>query len=419
MVMQFLVIDGADEGRVFPLNEGTQTLGNSRKNSDICLHDLLMSRVHCQVEVQDGKVVVTDIEHSTGTLVNGQKIKQHTLAPGDVVRVGNSYLRLQIVEEGPPNGTQNGGSKHHHHGHQDTSRLPRLNLDQYDELVDCDLGHYLLESILGRGFTSVVFRAHDRKKEQTVALKVLHPHFPRTDAEMHQFARILKPVLPLRHANVIGYLGAGKFGPFCWIAMEYVDGEGLAAVLQRMLPDRKIDWHRGFRMMLHVARALTFLHSHHLKHTNLTPKNILVNTVDHQTRVTDFAHGAALGGSEAMMGVLEGKVLAELPYMAPEQTQGDAFVDELSDIYSLGVIAYQMLTGKLPFEGGDVEETISLIQQSAPIKPRKHQKGIPEPLERIILRMLAKHQEERPQRASELVAELERFAEEHEVGEEQ
>src|SRR5262249_13019048 len=100
MTMRFLVIDGADQGRSFPLvEEGVLSVGSSRRNTDICLHDLHVRRVHCQIEIQGERVVVTAEEDSANTYVNGQAVRQQELRPGDVLRVGNSHLRLQLDDE--------------------------------------------------------------------------------------------------------------------------------------------------------------------------------------------------------------------------------------------------------------------------------------------------------------------------------
>src|SRR5437879_13571030 len=100
MAKQLTVIDGADKGRYFPLAEhGIMTIGNSRRNTDICLHDLICARVHCELEIDGDLIVVKDLEESTGTYINGQKIQQQSLQKGEVLRVGNSHLRLDDAAE--------------------------------------------------------------------------------------------------------------------------------------------------------------------------------------------------------------------------------------------------------------------------------------------------------------------------------
>lgn len=409
MAKRLVVIDGADEGQKFPLIEGATLIGNSRKHCDIFLHDLLMSRVQCQVLVDGDRVTVNDLEHSTGTLVNGKKITQQEIHPGDVIRIGNSYLRLQIDDS--PEAEHAAAAAANERG-----KLPHLPFERLEELVDHTLGHYEIESVLGRGHCSVVFRAHDTKDDRTVALRVLSADFPGSETEMQRFVKVLKVLLPLHHPHLVALHGAGKAGPYCWIAMEYVDGESVAQILVRTNADRKIDWQRGWRVALHAARALDYIHRRRQLHSNITPKNLLVQAGDRVTKLNDFLIGKALEGSKLLNEALEPKLLAELPYLAPEQTQTGAFVDQLSDIYSLGTVIYHLLTGQPPFQGQSVEETIALIQDPGPpTKPRKLQKGIPEALERVVLHMLIKHQEDRFQTAAELVAALEQVGSQHGV----
>jgi serine/threonine protein kinase len=405
MAWRLMVIDGADQGRFFPLAEVcTVIIGNSHKHSDICLNDLYVARVHCHLVVTEAQVVVTEDEPSKGTFVNGQKVTQHELHPGDVLRVGNSHLRLEIDDgTGPESpGTEVGGR-----GQGGAVGLPLLALERLAELSFHTLGHFEIGGLLGRGHYGVVFHANDLKTEQAVALKILSPEFPRTAEEMRHFAKVMKEMLALRHPHLVAVSGAGKTGPYCWIAMEYVEGESLAPVIAR---GGKTSWKQALRVALHVGRALDFAHQHRLVHGNITPANILIRTSDRVTKLGDLMFATALEGSQLQLATLEAKLLAELAYLAPEQTPGEGIVDSCTDLHCLGAVVYGLLTGRPPFVGESPAETIEQIREAVPLRPREFQESIPGPWEGIVLRMLAKHPEERFLTPAELLAELEPLA---------
>jgi serine/threonine protein kinase len=412
MVMQLLVVDGADQDRIFTLPEEVElTIGSSRRHTDICLHDLHVRRVHCTVQVQGDRVLVTDGEDSPGTYVNGQKVSTHELRPGDVLRVGNSHLRLQSI----------GGDDEEEAADEEAApaapaKLPDLPADRLAELSGHTLSHYELGPALGLGHSGVVFRARDLKGGQVVALKVLAPEFPKDTAEMQRFVGAMRRVLPLRHPHLVNLFNAGKTGPYCWFALEYVEGESLTQILERIGSGSRLNWKHAFRLAVHVGRALDFIHGQRLIHGNITPWNILTRLSDKLIKLNDLMLAKALEGSALQSVMVEGKLLAELPYLSPEQADPDsAYVDSLSDIYSLGAVVYARLTGVPPFQGANPEETLALIHGGALVKPRHHQPDIPEAFEAVVLKMLSRHQEDRYQTTEELLADLQRIAEEEEV----
>ena len=167
MPMQLQVIDGADKGQAFRLPPaGTVRIGNSRKNTDICLHDLFVARVHCHVDVGAGKVTVSDEMKPNGILVNGAQVAQHELKPGDVVRVGNSYLRLEEAEDAPAEPAAGPTPA-------EPGKLPHLPIERLKELAGHTLGHYDLDAALARGHTGVVFRFLHQYKVTTALVQPL------------------------------------------------------------------------------------------------------------------------------------------------------------------------------------------------------------------------------------------------------
>src|SRR5262249_10230011 len=161
-------------------------------------------------------------------------------------------------------------------------------------------------------------------------------------------------------------------------------------------------------------RALEFTHQNRLVHGNLTPANVLVQAADGQARLNDLFLLKALEGSRLQQATLENKLLAELPYLSPEHIDPDATADDLSDLYSLGVVVYALLTGRPPFAAAAPEETLGQIRTALPEKPRHLQRSIPDAFQAIVLKLLAKRPEERYPTPAALLADLEQVAAGHE-----
>lgn len=403
MPKRLRVIDGADQGQSFWLPaSGTVLLGNSRKHCDICLHDLYVGRVHCHLEIAVDRILVRAMDTPAGTLVNGVKTQERELQLGDVLRAGNSQLRLEEAEQAAPapapRATEHPG------------KLAPLPAERLGELRGLMLGHFKIGHVLGRGHGSVVFRAQDVKKNEEVALKILAPSFPANDAEMQQFVRVVKPLLSLRHPNLVAWLGAGKTGPYVWIAQELVEGESLTSVLGQLRTARKIKWRRACRLAVGLAQALEFLHEHRLVHSNITPANLVVRASDGLVKLNDLGLQKALEGSQLQQATLEYKLLSEMSYLSPEHIDPNVAADDLSDLYSLGVVFYALLTGQLPSEGTSPEDTLMRIREVLPEKPKNLQRGIPDEVQAIVLRLLAKRPEERYPSPGALLADLQRLA---------
>jgi hypothetical protein len=400
MAMQLLVTSGPDKGRAFSLaNEETFLIGRS-KATQTRLADPHVSRVHCQLQIDGDHVVLTDFDSAGGTFVNGQRIARHELRHGDVIAIGDS----QIVFEGP------GGEHKTIPPERRAAAAPKAAAAGLTELVGRTIGRYEVGPIIAKGTTGFVFRARDTKENQEFALKVLQPEVTQSEDEMQRFVRAMKTMMPLRHPNLVAIYGAGKNGPYCWIAMEYVDGENLAAVIHRIGVAGMLDWRHSLRVAVHIARALEFAEQHHILHRNITPHNILVQNSDKRAKLGDLMLAKALEGTLAQQITRPGELLGEVAYMSPERTQGTGAVDSRSDTYSLGATIYALVTGRPPFIGDSLPDTIRKIRQEEPVKPKKYCLSVPDLFEGIILQMLAKRPESRFQTAAEMVARLEQVA---------
>jgi hypothetical protein len=414
LVRRLKVVDGADQGHSFLLaDEGVTTVGSNSKHCEVCLHDLYVARVHCRLEIEDDHLVVTSCDASRPTFINGQQIQQHELVPGDVLRVGNSYLRLELEVAEAPRPVARGATAPPPSG---TVKIPRLTLDRLGDLAGKTLGHFQLEKVLGTGHHGVVFRARDLKTDEDVALKVLSPDFPANDAEMQEFIQAMRTALPLRHPSLVNVYGAGKSGPYCWLSRELVSGLSLAQILHPSGKSREgLDWRLALRVAVHVAQALEVVHRAHLIHSNVTPQNILIVGNEGQVKLNDLLVRKALENSALGRSVAEQKFLAELPFLAPEQCDPDAFVDNLCDVYSLGVVVYTLMTGRQPFRGKDPQELLEQIRETIPAKPKKFEKSIPTAFQEVVLKMMAKRQEDRYPTPTDLLADLDQIAKQRNV----
>jgi serine/threonine protein kinase len=402
MTIQLTVIAGPDKGRSFPLQPGTPLLVGRSKDTQTKLNDPSASRVHCQVHFEGDQVVVQDRQSAAGTWVNGKRVTQQPLRPGDVIRVGDTQLRFETGDLANQSTLAPA-----------TPATPKAGAtpERLSELVGKTLSHYAIGAVVAKGQSGVVFHATDTNDNRSVALKVLLPEFSKNEEEMQRFVRAMKTVLPLRHPNLIALHGAGKTGPYCWIAMEYVEGESLTQVIKRIGTANMLDWRHALRVAVHVGRALDYAQEQNIIHRAVTPQNIMIRTADKVAKLGDLMLAKALEGTLAEQVTRPGEILGDLRYVSPERTRGSsADVDGRSDVYSLGATVYALLTGRPPFEGGSLPETIMKIRTAEPVKPTKYQLAIPAMFEGTVLKMLAKNPGERFQTAAEMLTDLERVA---------
>lgn len=402
MALQLVVVAGPDTGRVLTLNVGANLMLGRSAQAHYQLTDPRVSRNHCQVLLEGDQVAVICNGGSGGTLVNGRAVQRQGLKPGDILKVGDTQLRLEIGDLPLDVAlAQSAGAKVQKPAAPDKVK-------QLADLVGTTLAHYEINLVLGTGRTGIVFHATDTKDNRPVALKVLQQDFARDEEDVQRFVRGMKAALPLRHPNLVTVYGAGKTGPYCWAAMEYVAGENLQQVIDRIGVAGMLDWRHAFRAALHTARALEYAHSQDILHRNVTPTNLLRDATSKTVKLSDLILAKALEGPLARQITRPGEIVGDVDYMSPERTRGTADVDARSDLYGLGATAYALLTGRPPCGGTTLVEKVSRIRQTVPEKPTKFQMSIPAQLEGIVMKLLAKKPEDRYASARELVKELER-----------
>jgi tRNA A-37 threonylcarbamoyl transferase component Bud32 len=221
-------------------------------------------------------------------------------------------------------------------------------------------GRYGLEEVVGHGGMSTVYKAHDTLLERNVALKILHQQYNEDEDFVERFKREARSVAQLQHPNIVTVIDRGEEDGRQYIVFEYIDGENLKELVVRK---GRLDVREALEIALKIARGLGFAHDHGLVHRDVKPQNVLLNG-DGGAKVTDFGIARSL---DVDRGVTQtGTVLGTSNYIAPEQASGQP-VDAHTDVYSLGVVLYEMLTGELPFPGEHfVAVAMKHIQEPSP-----------------------------------------------------
>ena len=259
-------------------------------------------------------------------------------------------------------------------------------------------GRYRVVSRIGSGGMADVYLAEDLQLGRQVALKILHRRFAEDQEFVERFRREASSAAGLSHPNVVNVFDRGETEGTYYIAMEYLPGESLKALVRRggaVDPATAIDY------VIQILRAARFAHSRGVIHRDLKPHNVIVDE-EGRVRVTDF--GIARAGASDM--TQTGSIMGTAQYLSPEQAQGHA-VSAASDIYAIGIVLYELLTGTLPFDG-ETAVTIALKQVSElPMPPSAVNPAVPPALDAVVLRALAKDPQQRFADAGAFIAALE------------
>jgi eukaryotic-like serine/threonine-protein kinase len=260
-------------------------------------------------------------------------------------------------------------------------------------------GRYELEELVGKGGMSSVYRAKDRLLERTVAIKVLHEHYSRDDDYVERFRREARAAAQLSHPNIVTVIDRGEDGGRQFIVFEYIDGQNLKQLVEAKgrLPVRT-----ALELGIEVGRALAFAHEGGLVHRDVKPQNVLLGNGD--VKVTDFGIARS---ADVQHGLTQtGTVLGTSDYIAPEQASGRP-VSVLSDVYSLGVVIYELLAGEPPYSGESflavaMRHVNDPVPSVAAVRP-----DVPLRLDAALRRAMAKQPEDRFGSMSDFAAELE------------
>ncbi|HEV2691240.1 MAG TPA: protein kinase [Bryobacteraceae bacterium] len=266
------------------------------------------------------------------------------------------------------------------------------------------IAHYRVASRLGQGGMGVVYLADDTRLDRRVALKVLPPDVAADPERMHRFVQEAKLASALTHPNVAYIHEIGQHGELWFLAMEYVEGAPLNARIQAgPLPVADI-----LRIGIQIADALDAAHSKGIIHRDIKPSNLMLTPRGH-VKVLDFGlaklENPPQSSEDTQLLTSAGLVLGTVQYMSPEQALGRD-VDHRADIFSLGVVLYEMAAGRLPFAGANAPETMARILQTQPDALARFNYEIPEELDRVVRKCLEKERERRYQSARDLLVDL-------------
>ena len=263
-------------------------------------------------------------------------------------------------------------------------------------------GRYVVQAIVGTGGMAIVYRAFDKKKNRIVAIKVLRPEYESDEEFVRRFSREAEAASKVSHENIVNLLDVGIDGDLRYIVMEYVDGQTLKEMIRQqgfISPDTAI------RMTIRILAAVDHAHRNGIVHRDIKPQNILVDS-EGRVKVADF--GIARLKATQTTTIEDGQKLTAMGsvhYFSPEQARGEV-ADEKSDLYSVGVVMYEMLTGEVPFDG---ETSVSVALKhvnEAPKSMLEHRAGIPKALDEVVMRALCKDATKRYQSAAEMAADL-------------
>jgi eukaryotic-like serine/threonine-protein kinase len=262
-------------------------------------------------------------------------------------------------------------------------------------------GRYQVVRKLGAGGMANVYLAEDQELGRRVAIKILNDRHANDEQFVERFRREAKNAAALSHPNIVSIYDRGEAEGTYYIAMEFLDGRSLKELIVSRGPAPitvSVEYARQ------ILQALRFAHRHGIVHRDIKPHNVLVDA-DGRVKVTDF--GIARAGTSQMTEA--GSIVGTAQYLSPEQARGTA-VDQRSDVYSLGIVLYELLTGTVPFTGDTPVEIAMKHLSALPEPPSTKRPEIPRELDLIVMRALAKDPNDRYQNAEEMDADLERFA---------
>ncbi len=262
-------------------------------------------------------------------------------------------------------------------------------------------GRYEITELIGIGGMAHVYKAIDLMENKVVAVKILKTEFAESEEFLRRFRNESKAIAVLSHPNIVKIFDVGFSDEINFIVMEYIDGITLKEFMEQQ---KVLRWKDALHFISQVLRALQHAHDRGIVHRDIKPQNIMLFS-DGSIKVMDFgiARFSRIDGK-----TVSDKTIGSVHYISPEQARGD-FTDERSDLYSVGVMLYEMVTGQKPFDGDNPVAVALMHMQDTPVAPREINPSLPEALEEIILHAMEKNPAKRYQSASEMIKDIDIF----------
>jgi len=261
-------------------------------------------------------------------------------------------------------------------------------------------GRYELLEKIGEGGMAVVFRAKDRVLSRFVAVKILRPEYTKDQQFIESFRKESQLAASIVDPNIVNVYDVGREGNIYYIVMELVEGYPLSDTIKREAP---LDSRRAVNIARQIAMALATAHKHSLIHRDVKPHNILLGK-DDVAKIADFGI-AKVVNNDTLVGEQKEAVMGSIHYFSPEQAKGSG-VDERSDIYSLGIVLFEMVTGRVPFDGSTAVEVAVKHMNEAMVPPSHINPNIPQDVEDIILKATQKNPDFRYKNVDEMITDL-------------
>jgi eukaryotic-like serine/threonine-protein kinase len=358
------------------LTDVVVTIGRKADN-DLVIDNLAVSSHHARIAKLDDEFVIQDTGSTNGIFLNGEKVAQHALKYGDQVMIGKHFVIFQddaVTVTPPPPAAER-------------SRAPRF-------------GCYEVIKELGRGAMGTVYLGRDTVGRRNVAVKTIKPEGVDAQelSEMKaRFFREAESAKQLAHPAIVKVYEAGEERGTAYFAMELLDGVTLKDFCVKR---GAVSVKRSVEIAALVAEALAYAHGKNVVHRDIKPENIMMLS-NGDIKITDFGVAKLLDASQTQSGV----VLGTPNYMSPEQLIG-AKVDGRSDIFSLGVVFYELLTGARPFQAKNISDMLRLHETHQPVPPSTLRSEVPAAVDAIALRALQRDIAQRYQQSGQMAGDL-------------
>jgi eukaryotic-like serine/threonine-protein kinase len=357
------------------LTDAVVTIGRKTDN-DLVIDNLAVSSRHARIAKLDDDFVIQDTGSTNGIFINGEKIAQHILKYGDQILIGKHCILFQDNAVAPA-----------------TAPVVEKN-------VAPRLGRYEVVRELGSGAMGTVYLGRDTVGHRNVALKTLRPEgvdLQELTEMKERFFREAESAKQLAHPAIVKVYDAGEERGTAYFAMELLEGMTLKEFCEKR---GTITVKRATEIAALVAEALAYAHTKNVVHRDVKPENIMMLS-NGDIKITDFGVAKLLDASQTQSGV----VLGTPNYMSPEQLIG-AKVDRRSDLFSLGVVFYEILTGVRPFQAKNISEMLRLHEAHTPAAPSTLRADVPSSVDAIVLRALQRDLAQRYQQGEHMAGDL-------------